>query len=319
MIVELGLKVKTSQKNMTNNQLNTDTQALQEKAKLGSVNTQRAYQADWKLFEAYCLAHNHIALPATPITIANYLASGRQYAWHTLQRKLAAIRKQHSLAGFVENPCNHPLVIQVLEGWKREKGIDQKQSAAFSMNYFKQTLANFPETCAGLRDKTILLLGLAGAFRRSELVALNIEDIQVDDDFVVLRIKQSKTNQYQDKEYKLLAYSADIRFCPVRNLQKWKNLLGRETGALFVSINKADVVSEQRICDKTVYLLTKKYLGNKYSAHSLRASFVTIAKLNGADDQAIMNQTGHKTVSMIRKYTRIQSLKDLNAVSKLGL
>ena len=165
----------------------------------------------------------------------------------------------------------------------------------------------------------MLLLGLAGAFRRSELVALNIEDIQVDQDFVVLRIRKSKTNQYQEKEYKLLAYSADATCCPVRNLQQWVQVLGKTEGAIFVAINKSEIISEQRICDKTVYLLTKKYLGQKFSPHSLRAAFVTIAKINGADDQAIMNQTGHKTSAMIRKYTRIQSLKQLNAVTNLGL
>jgi site-specific recombinase XerD len=296
-----------------------ETQTLQDKAKLGSFNTQRAYLADWKLFENYCQNQGYESLPASAVVVANYLSSCKDYAWHTLQRKLAAIWKQHSLAGYTENPCQHRMVLQVLEGWKREKGIDQKQAPAFSMAFFKQTLADFPDSYAGLRDKTILLLGLAGAFRRSELVALNIEDILIDSDFVVLRIRQSKTNPYQEKEYKLLAYSADIRFCPVRNLQAWLQVLGNKQGALFVSINKADVLSEQRICDKTVYLLTKKHLGMQFSAHSLRASFVTIAKLNGADDQAIMNQTGHKTISMIRKYTRIQSLKDFNAVTKLGL
>ncbi|WP_332369803.1 hypothetical protein [Spirosoma telluris] len=129
----------------------------------------------------------------------------------------------------------------------------------------------------------------------------------------------SKTNQYGKTEQKALFFSADPDTCPVRNLQDYMAILNRATGPLFVRIRKGEQITEDRLSDKQVARAVKAFLGQVYSAHSLRASFVTVAKLNGADDSEIMQQTKHRTRSMIDRYTRVQQVVKHNAAMKLGL
>ena len=207
-----------------------------------------------------------------------------------------------------------------MEGVKRIKGIRQKQAPAFKMKDFKEVIRNMDvETNANKRDKALLLLGFTGAFRRSEIVALNIEDLSFTDDGVVVSMGKSKTNQYGDYEEKALFYSPEAILCPVRSLKSWIETTQQNAGALFVRVRKGDKITTDRLTDKTVNDLVKSYLGEQYSAHSLRASFITIAKINGADDSEIMRQSKHKTSAMIQRYTRIENIKQHNAAMKLGL
>ena len=174
-------------------------------------------------------------------------------------------------------------------------------------------------TPTGLRDRALLLVCFAGAFRRSELVALNVESIQYTREGAVLTYRGSKTNQYGMTEQKALFFSPDPGTCPVRALQDYTSLLTRQTGPLFVRIRKGEQLTTDRLSDKQVARTTKCYIGEEYSAHSHRASFVTIAKLNGADDSQIMQQTKHRTRTMIDRYTRVQGVVKHNAAMKLGL
>jgi integrase len=207
-----------------------------------------------------------------------------------------------------------------MEGIKRTKGIRQKQAPAFKLNILKQLLRNFDtETNANLRNKALLLLGFTGAFRRSELVALNVEDLNFTEDGLIISMQKSKTNQYGDYEEKAIFYSPESILCPIRTLQTWIKRLERTSEALFVRVRKGDRLTTDRLTDKTVNDLVKNYFGNEFSAHSLRASFITIAKINGADDSEIMRQSKHKTSAMIQRYTRIEDIKKHNAGMKLGL
>jgi integrase len=207
-----------------------------------------------------------------------------------------------------------------MEGIKRTNGVRQKQAPAFKMNDLKKILRAMDITThSGLRDKCLILLGFAGAYRRSELVSLNIEDVDFNDDGAIISLSKSKTNQYGEAEEKAFFYSPEADFCPIRNLKQWINRLERQTGPLFVRVRKGDKITEERLNDMTVYETVKKYMGDRYSAHSLRASFITIAKINGADDSEIMRQSKHKTSLMIQRYTRIEDIKQHNAATKLGL
>ena len=207
-----------------------------------------------------------------------------------------------------------------MEGIKRSKGIRQKQAPAFKLKDFKSILRNIEiDSNAKIRDKAIVLLGFTGAFRRSEIVALNIENLFFSEEGVIISMGKSKTNQYGDYEEKALFYSPEAILCPIRSLQNWINKLGLKEGPLFVRVRKGDKITQDRLTDKTINDLVKFYFGVQYSAHSLRASFITIAKLNGADDSEIMRQSKHKTSAMIQRYTRIENIKQHNAAMKLGL
>ncbi len=285
----------------------------------GAANTQTAYRSDLTQLRQWLAAQELGELPISSATLAAYLSDGAsRYKWATLSRRMAAIRKWHKLHKHPD-PALDDTVQTVLEGIKRTLGTEPGQAPAFEIGEFKEKIRLIPITPTGLRDRALLLVGFVGAFRRSELVALNVEGIQFTREGAVVSYKGSKTNQYGKTEQKALFFSPDPGTCPVRALQDYLGLLGREVGPLFVRIRKGYQVTEDRLSDKQVARTTKAYLGEEYSAHSLRASFVTIAKLNGADDSQIMQQTKHRTRTMIDRYTRVQQVVRHNAAMKLGL
>ncbi|WP_229310846.1 site-specific integrase [Larkinella arboricola] len=226
------------------------------------------------------------------------------------------------MRGF-NSPATDKQVRIVLEGIKRTKGIRQKQAPAFTLHRMKTLLRGMEtDSLAGLRNKALLLLGFTGAFRRSELVALNVEDLSFTEEGLIVSMGRSKTNPYGDHEEKAIYYSPEVALCPIRTLQAWVGRLNTASvgrNPLFVRVRKGDQLTADRLTGKTVNDLVKRYMGPSYSAHSLRASFVTIAKLAGADDSEVMRQTKHKTTLMIQKYTRLENIRQHNAAMNLGL
>jgi site-specific recombinase XerD len=287
----------------------------------GSANTRRAYASDLNGFRTWCRARGVEGLPADVATVAAYATdlAERGRKWATLTRHLAALSKWHQLQGH-PNPVRDERLAAVLEGIKRTKGTRQRQAPAWTLARLKSWVKELPTTTAAdHRNKALLLLGFTGAFRRSELVALDVEHLRFSEEGLTVVYFGSKTNQYGEQEEKAIFYSPDPQLCPIRAVQAWVAVLGRQTGSLFVRIRKGDGVTEERLTDKTVDDLVKRHFGAGYSAHSLRASFVTIAKVNGADDSEIMRQTKHKTALMIQRYTRLETIRQHNAAMKLGL
>ena len=287
----------------------------------GAANTVRAYAGDWKRFTAWCALHRMESLPAPVEALAGFLTeladAGKKVA--TVQRHAAAIAKAHELAG-LDSPTADKKVKVLLKGIAREKKTRIKQAAAFSLAAFKRTVrAIDAATPTGLRNRALLLLGFTGAFRRSELEALNIEDLAFDGEGLVVSLDKSKTNQLGQAEEKAIFYSPDPALCPIRSLQAWLRVLGRETGCVFVSLRKNQHLTARRMTTKYINLIVQQHLGPGYTAHSLRASFVTVSKLNGADDAKVMNQTKHKTSAMIRRYTRLDNVRQHNSAKELGL
>ncbi|WP_019991091.1 site-specific integrase [Rudanella lutea] len=300
-------------------QLNQQTAAFFRKGIEGSTNTRIAYSADIKKVQAWLRQQGIDDLPISPATLATYLSDqASEHKWSTIIRGLAAIRKWHRLHKHPD-PSADETVRLVLEGIKRSIGTEPTQAPAFDIQEYKEQIRPIPPTPTGMRDRALLLVGFAGAFRRSELVALDIEGVQFTRHGAILSFQGSKTNQYGRTEQKAIFYSPDPDTCPVRSLQDYINVLERSSGPLFVRIRKGEQVTTDRLSDKQVARAVKMYLGDAYSAHSLRASFVTIAKLNGADDSQIMQQTKHRTRTMIDRYTRVQQIVKHNAAMKLGL
>ncbi|MFC6224952.1 tyrosine-type recombinase/integrase [Hymenobacter artigasi] len=313
----------------------------------GAANTERAYTSDLKSYVAFCEHQGLRALPADVETLTEYVAylatekaepaaedrhkkkKGQQpltgpHALATIKRHLAAIRKAHQLAGH-RLPATLDALNTVMEGIARTLGKRQDQAQAFTVEELKQAIRRIDlETAAGLRDRALLLLGFAGAFRRSELVGLNIEQLEFTERALLVHLAKSKTNQYGAVEDKAIFYAPNMDFCPVRSLRAWLNLLGRTTGPLFVKIpraapNQMATPSEKRLSDISINKLVQKRLGPDYSAHSLRVSFVTVAVLNGQSHKAIKNQTKQKTDAMIERYTQLNNVVSYNAAQALGL
>ena len=313
----------------------------------GAVNTERAYTSDLKSYGAFCAQHGLQALPAAVETLTEYVAylatektepaaevcqekkKGQQpltgpHALATIKRHLAAIRKAHQLAGY-RLPATLDALNTVMEGIARTLGKRQDQAQAFTVEELKQAIRRIDlETASGLRDRALLLLGFAGAFRRSELVDLNLEQLEFTERALLVHLAKSKTNQYGAVEDKAIFYAPNMDYCPVRSLRTWLSLLGRTTGPLFVKIPRAApgqmaVPSEKRLSDISINKLVQKRLGPSYSAHSLRVSFVTVAVLNGQSHKAIKNQTKQKTDAMIERYTQLNNVISYNAAQALGL
>ena len=217
----------------------------------GSDNTQRAYQADLRDFQQWCRENNQSDLPASALTLAAYVThKADTHKWASINRRLAAISKSHQLNN-LDFPTKDRAFRAVMEGIKRVKGIRQKQAPAFEMKDFKKIIRNIEvKSNATKRDKALLLLGFTGAFRRSEIVALNIEDLSFTDDGVVVSMGKSKTNQYGDYEEKALFYSPEAVLCPVRSLKSWIETLQQSAGALFVRVRKGDRITTDRLTDK---------------------------------------------------------------------
>lgn len=290
----------------------------------GAANTERAYRADLQGYTRWCDEQRLAALPATPTVLGQYvtyLAPIKK--WGTISRRLAAIVKWHQLHD-LDSPLTDRWLQATLTGIQREHGTHVEQAAAFPAEQLKTVVRGLVTERQGvprfaaLRDKVTLLLGFTGAFRRGELVALDVQGVQFNDDGVILSYFGSKTNQTGQLEQRALFYSPELAICPVRTLKQWVEILERSTGPLLVRVGKGNELSIERLSAQSINTIVKTHMGAAYSAHSLRASFVTTAKLNGADDSEIMQQTKHRTAAMIRRYTRLDSIKQHNAAKKLG-
>lgn len=287
-------------------------------------NTKRAYKSDWMDFSAWCQAHARAHLPADPTTVALYISALAEVAKvSTINRRLAAISVAHQGAGY-ESPTRHIHVRTVLAGIRRTLGVKQDRKAPATAEELKAMIGTLDDTLAGRRDRALLLVGFSGAFRRSELVALDVADCTFVREGVILTLHQSKTNQEGDEERKALPKQAG-KLCPVAALRAWLDAAAITTGPVFRSVNRGGKVSDRRLSDKAVALVVKRCAEEagldsaRFAGHSLRAGFVTSASRKGVPDRKIMRQTGHKSVDMLNRYDREEDLFRGNAAADLGL
>ena len=176
-----------------------------------------------------------------------------------------------------------------------------------------------------LRDKTIILIGFGGGFRRTELISIDHEDLEFVPEGVKITIKRSKTDQFGEGMIKGLPHFANENYCPVINLKKWLEISKIKSGPIFRRFTKGSLLTDKRLTDQTVVLLIKKYLNfagienNNFSGHSLRSGFATVVAESGADERSIMAMTGHKTTQMVRRYIREANIFKNNALNKIKL
>ncbi|HIO51320.1 MAG TPA: site-specific integrase, partial [Pelagibacteraceae bacterium] len=176
-----------------------------------------------------------------------------------------------------------------------------------------------------VRDKTIILIGFSGGFRRVELVSIDHEDLEFVPEGVKIIIRRSKTDQFGEGMIKGLPYFSNQTYCPVLHLKKWLELSNIISGPIFRKFNKGFNLSDNRLTDQSVALLLKSYLteagieNKNYSGHSLRSGFATVSAESGADERSIMAMTGHKTTQMVRRYIKEANLFKNNALNKIKI
>lgn len=290
-----------------------------------SENTRRAYRADWADFTGWCRAKSLNWLPSDPASLILYLTelSGKAKV-ATLTRRLSAISQAHQLAGH-SSPTQDARVRTVMAGIRRLKGTAPEIKRPVLVAELKTILENLPASLLGTRDRALLLLGFSGAFRRSELVALDVEHLTENRDGIVVMIGRGKTDQEGQGRTVGIPRGREEATCPVHALELWCAAGHIETGALFRVMNRHGQVLPKRLSGEGVALVLKRWveaLGydpKTFGAHSLRAGLATSAAAAGKSERAIMQQTGHKSVAMVRRYIREGNLFRENAAEGLGL
>lgn len=269
-----------------------------------SAGTRRGYAADLIHFRA-----SGRDIPCSPHALAEYLADlAETHAVATIQRRLAAIAKAHRALGH-DDPCRAEIVKATMSGIRRTKGMAQREARALQRDDLFAVLDRMGERPIDLRDKALLLIGFAGAFRRSELVGLDCGDVEPAARGIVLHLRRSKTDQ-TGQGRKIAIPHGRTRWCPVRHLTDWLAHAGIEQGPIFRSIDRHGHISPDRLSGDAVATIMKKRVEAAgfdpatFSGHSLRAGLATSAAMAGASSWKIRQQTGHKSDAMLARYIR---------------
>lgn len=291
-----------------------------------AANTRKAYHNDWRAFAAWCDEHGLQALPAAPEVVACYLTACamRGLKMTTIRRHLAAINAIHHEQG-MESPTRSTVVKGVLHGMQRTLGMPPQPVDALLTEDISRMVASLPATPQGIRDAAILLLGFAGAFRRSELVALNVTDVQLREEGALLLIQRSKTDQVGEGRWIGIPYGDHPLTCPVSALQRWLAVSGLTDGAIFRGLNRHGHLASARLSTRAVAEIVKRTAEaagldpTRYSGHSLRSGHCTTACRAGVPERIIMLQTGHRSERMLRRYLRRAEIFTENSAKALGL
>ena len=315
-------------------QLTTDLKILHE-ATLENLksskanNTLRAYKSDFKDFGAFCSKHGFSSLPTEPKIVSLYLTYlSKNSKFSTLRRRLVSISMVHKLKGHYLD-TKHPIIVENLMGIRRVKGSIQKGKKPILINHLKSIINSINEQNTNenkkLRDKTIILIGFGGGFRRTELISIDYEDLEFVPEGVKITLRKSKTDQFGEGMVKGIPYFDDENYCPVINLRKWLEISKINSGPIFKRFSKGLILTDNRLTDQSVVLLIKEHLrfagieNKNFAGHSLRSGFATVAADSGADERSIMAMTGHKTTQMVRRYIREANLFKNNALNKIKL
>jgi site-specific recombinase XerD len=317
------------------NNIITDIKALQEETLLNlksskANNTIRAYKSDFNDFGLFCTKNGFKSLPSDPKIVSLYLThlSTKDAKISTLKRRLVSIGVIHKLKGYYLD-TKHPSIIENIMGIKRRKGSIQLSKKPILISSLKKIINVIDDQnkkeIKKLRDRSIILIGFSGGFRRNEIVSLDYDDLDFVPEGLKINLRRSKTDQFGEGFTKALPYFENTLYCPVLSLKKWIEISKITSGAVFRRFSKGSKLSENRLTDQTVALLIKEYLNlagidsKNYSGHSLRSGFATSAAESGAEERSIMAMTGHKSTEMVRRYIKEANLFKNNALKNIKI
>ena len=315
------------------NDIITDIKILKEETLLNlqsskANNTIRAYKSDFRDFGIFCVRNKFKSLPTEPKIVSLYLTqlARNNVKISTLKRRLVSIGAVHKLKGYYLD-MKHPSILENFLGIKRRKGSFQQGKKPLLINVLHKLINVIDEQKVDdikkIRDRSILLIGFSGGFRRNEIVSLNYENLEFVSEGLKINLKKSKTDQFGEGSMKGLPYFDKPQYCPVKSVKNWIEVSKINSGPLFRRLSKGLKLSNERLTDQTVALLIKKYLklvgidSKNYSGHSLRSGFATSVAAAGAEERSIMTMTGHKSTEMVRRYIKEANLFKDNALNKI--
>lgn len=290
--------------------------------------TREAYAADMKAFSAWCVDRSYSTVPATAATVADYISAMADdgYAPPTIARRLAAISDAHESSGYGDqNPVRSSGVRKTHRGIRRTLQHRPRKAAALRSADLRAYFGTLGGDLRSVQVRVILAWGLAGAFRRSELVALNVEDLEETPEGYRATVWRSKTDQEGHGQVKAIAYGKHPETCPVLLMRAWLSASGITEGPVFRAVWSGGQVNGERLNPVTVSRIVKRAaeaLGKnpaEFSGHSLRRGFVSEAAHAGAGLHEIAQQTGHKSMSVLETYIEDETVFEGNAVHRLDL
>jgi site-specific recombinase XerD len=292
-----------------------------------AANTLRAYNTDLRDFQAYCEARGLEALPAAPTTIAGYVLGlvDRGTKPSTILRRHASISTAHQLVGHHVSDGRDALIRPVLTNLRKQVEFAPTTTALDIAGLRQLLKATPPLTAAGARDRAMLLLGFAGGLRPSELVALDVGDIDVSDRRLRIRVQGPRSSLRSFERMIEIPHGERPETCAVRAMRAWYSVSGIRGGPLFRPIDRHGRVGATRLSDRGVAPVIKRAAQRagldptRYAGHSLRAGHVVAAAAGGAPERVIMEQTGLRSLATLRRYTRWGSRFDKEAAAYLGL
>ena len=319
---------------ITSSYLSTGLEDLIQKANdliraAKALSTRKAYQSDFRIFKSWCADHGLASLPAAPQTIALYIASCvvARLAPATIARRLASISKAHQAAGFEDSPAStkHFVVGEVLKGARRTLGVAQKCKDPLLLNDICRLLAACPKNLLGLRDRALILVGFAGAFRRSELCAMTVDDLCFSDAGLVINVPRSKADQEQAGDKVAIPFGEHEDTCPIKALREWLATAKVTEGPVFRGVDRHNRVASTGLHRDSVAAILKTGAARagmnatNIAGHSVRAGMATQAALNGSSERAIATTMRHRSRRVLRRYIRPGELFRENAAASLGL
>ena len=273
----------------------------------------RAYKADWTHYASWCAQAGFVPVPAAPATVGAYLASlAETHAPTTIRRRLSAIGKMHRFNDLPWNPA-HRDIQEPLRGLLRQHGRPPQKAAPLTLAMLRRLLATCDASARGRRDRALLLFGFAGALRRSELVALRVDDVGVVAGGLRLRIPRSKTDPTGQGAEIGLPRGKHAETCPARAFEAWQAVARRKAGPLFRRISSAGRIGEAALHPDAVRRILAQRAGmagleldgfERLSAHALRVGFITEAYGKGVRDEDIMRHTRHRDLRTMRGYVQ---------------
>ena len=294
-----------------------------------ATNTLRAYKSDFKDFVVFCAKHGFNSMPSDPKIVSLYLTHlSSNTKISTMRRRLVSIGVIHKLKGHYLD-TKHPVIIENLMGIKRKKGSMQLGKKPILINHLKQIINVIDkqkvDEIKKIRNRTLILVGFSGGFRRTEIISIDYEDIDFVEEGLKINLKRSKTDQFGEGLVKGIPYFNNEKYCPVTSLKNWINLSKIKTGPIFRRFVKGSILTDHRLTDQSVVLIIKEYLklagieNKNFAGHSLRSGFATVAAESGADERSIMAMTGHKTTQMVRRYIKEANIFKNNALNKIKI
>jgi site-specific recombinase XerD len=273
-----------------------------------------AYESDWRSFSTWCAALGLSPLPAAPGTVAGYLVeladaaddrSPRRIA--TLRRRLAAISEAHRMAN-APNPTGDALVRETMAGLRRVLGVAPTRKRGITTGDVRAAVMALGERPIDRRDRALLLLGFAGGFRRSELVGLDVDDLEDHPDGLLVHLRRSKTDPEGVGRRVEIAYGQADATCPVRATRRWIDTAGITSGPVLRPVDRHGHIADERLRPQAVARIVQKHMmrlghpTSEYSGHSLRRGMASTAARNGAPERTIMRATGHTSTETVRSY-----------------